>query len=343
MIPSRRRAHFSRALFSRSLAFIRPEPNMSHAALEIRSLSPFKSWWRRFLHGIGLRAFPLAELKQKYETPESRYVDVDGTRVHYRIEGEGPPLLLLHGVLAQLQTWDGWVDALKPHYQLIRVDLPGFGLTGPLARGEYTPEFAVEFFEKVRAALGIERFHLAGNSLGGFISWYYAAHHPERIDKLILIDPLSYPFITPWVMRFVSLPLIGEITRFYAPRFVVKQNTLDVYGDRSLVTDEIVDRYYELLLRQGNRSAMVEFFRAGGAHFGLTKNGNHHQHIPKIQAPTFLMWGALDRWIPPTLATRWQADLPGVRVKLYPGAGHIPMEEIPAETAADAHAFLSGD
>lgn len=315
---------------------------MSQSSIQLRSLSPFTSWWRRLLHGIGLRAFPLAELKQKYENEHSRYIDVDGTRVHYRIEGEGPTLLLLHGVLAQLQTWDGWVDDLKQHYQVVRLDLPGFGLTGPFARGEYTPQFAVEFFERVRQELGLERFHLVGNSLGGFISWYYAAHYPQHVDRLILIDPLSYPFKSPWIMRFVALPLIGTVTRFFAPRFIVKQNTLDVYGDSSLVTDEIVDRYYELLLREGNRSAMVDFFRAGGAHFGLTRHGNHHQHIPKIQSPTMLMWGELDRWIPPSLVTRWREDMPSIHVKLYPGAGHIPMEEIPAATAADAHAFLSG-
>ena len=217
---------------------------MSGAAIQLRSLSPLSSAWKRFVHGIGLRAFPLDELRLKYENEQSRYVDVEGTRVHYRVEGEGPPLLLLHGVLAQLQTWDGWVERLKQHYQIVRLDLPGFGLTGPLVNGEYSPEFAVEFFEKVRKALGYERFHLAGNSLGGFISWYYAAHYPQHVDKLILIDPLSYPFKSPLVMRFVSLPLIGEITRFFAPRFIVKQNTLQVYGYTSKVTEEIVDRYY---------------------------------------------------------------------------------------------------
>ncbi len=315
---------------------------MAGAEIQLRSLSPLSSWWGRFMHSLGLKAFPLHELRAKYENEQSRYVEVDGTRVHYRIEGEGPPLLLLHGVLAQLQTWDGWVDRLKQHYQIVRVDLPGFGLTGPFAKGEYTPQFAVDFFERIRKTLGYERFHLVGNSLGGFISWYYAAHFPQHVDKLILIDPLSYPFVSPLIMRLVSLPIIGEITRFFAPRFVVRQNTLDVYGDRTLVTEEIVDRYYELLLREGNRSAMVEFFRAGGQHFAPHRHGNHHQHIPKIKAPTLLMWGQKDRWIPPALVERWKQDLPGIQVKLYPNAGHIPMEEIPHETAEDAHAFLSG-
>ena len=86
---------------------------------------------------------------------------------------------------------------------------------------------------------------------------------------------------------------------------------------------------------------MVDFFRLGGVHFALDRNGNHHQHIGKIAAPTLLMWGQRDRWIPVSLVDRWKQDLPSVKVKLYPGAGHVPMEEIPEETSVDAHAFLS--
>src|SRR4051794_40096983 len=142
-------------------------------------------------------------LRRKYESEHSRYVKIDGTRVHYRIEGDGPPLVLLHGVLASLQTWDGWVHELKPHYRMIRVDLPGFGLTGPMASRNYTPEYSATFMDELRSKLGLERFHLAGNSLGGFLSWYYTTAYPARVDKLILIDPIAYPQKLPAVMKLV--------------------------------------------------------------------------------------------------------------------------------------------
>src|SRR4051812_40853756 len=148
---------------------------------------------------LGVRSIPLYELKDKYEGPGSRYLEVDGTNVHYRVEGKGPTLVLLHGVLASLHTWDGWVAELRDHYQIIRLDLPGFGLTGPMASEDYTPEYAMEFFEKFRVKLSsqcsscnLDKFMIAGNSLGGFVSWYYAAHHPEHVEKLIIIDPIAY-------------------------------------------------------------------------------------------------------------------------------------------------------
>ncbi|MDB4976969.1 MAG: alpha/beta hydrolase fold, partial [Myxococcaceae bacterium] len=94
----------------------------------------------------------------KYESESSRYVEVDGKRFHYRIEGSGPTLILLHGVMASLHTWDGWVEQLASSYRIIRLDLPGFGLSDPLTSPDhYSPEHSIEMFDKLRAAFGIER------------------------------------------------------------------------------------------------------------------------------------------------------------------------------------------
>lgn len=290
---------------------------------------------------LGVRTVPLEELKEKYESPASRYVEVDGTKVHYRVEGDKskPLLILLHGVLASLHTWDGWVEHLKPHFQIMRIDIPGFGLTGPMAKDDYTPEYAVEFFERFRQKMGFEKFHLAGNSLGGFISWYYAAHYPQHVDKLILIDPIAYPQKLPFIIKFASGTFFGAFAQFQSPRFIIKRNIRQVYGDPDKVTDEIIDRYHELLLREGNRESMVKYFRT------LKKYSTNEEicrSIPNIKSPTLLMWGESDRWVPPELIERWRSDLPGLNVKTYPGAGHVPMEEMPDETAADAYAFLTG-
>ena len=297
--------------------------------------------WTRLLEWSGWRTIPFAELQAKYETPESRYIEIDGTRVHYRIEGEGPTVLLLHGVLAQLQTWDGWVERLRKHYRLVRIDVPGFGLTGPLVNGNYAPEYAVEFFEKTRKALGEEHFHLAGNSLGGFLSWYYAAKYPQHVGKLILLDPLCYPQRMPGLMRFSTLPLIRTISRYCVPRPFVADGVRQVYGNQALVTRETVDRYHQLLLREGNRGAMIDVFSTAGEHFAEGMTRGLWDSIPTIRAKTLLLWGEKDRWLPVTHVERWKRDLPGIEVKTYPGVGHIPMEEIPDQSAADAHEFLS--
>jgi pimeloyl-ACP methyl ester carboxylesterase len=280
-----------------------------------------------------------AHIRRKYEDVTSRYIDIEGRRFHYRSEGEGPTLMLLHGVMASLHTWDGWVERLKGQYRIVRMDLPGFGLSDHmLQREEYTPEYSLALFDKVRAALGLERFYLGGNSLGGFLSWYYAARYPERVEKLILVDPIAYPQALPPIIKFVSLPGIGEIAQRFAPRFLVERSVREVYGDPKRVRQETVDRYYELLMHQENRFAMVQTFRKLRE---LSTDGRLCDEIRKVSCPTLLMWGEHDRWVPPALIESWKRDLRDVEVKVYPGAGHIPMEELPEETARDAHAFLS--
>lgn len=290
---------------------------------------------------LGMRTIPTTMLEEDYEKPNSRYMEIDGVRMHYTMEGKGPPVLLLHGVMASLHTWDGWVPLLKESFTVIRVDIPGFGLSESFSDdSRYTPEYAASFVEKARQKLGLEKLSIVGNSLGGFIAWYYATKYPTRVDKLILIDPASYPQDLPFIVGLASGHLFGAAAQLSTPRFIVKRNIRKVYGNPDNVTDDTIDRYHALLLREGHRHSMVQYFRV------LKKYSATEElvrHIPEIQAKTMLMWGEKDRWVPVELVQRWQHDLPGIEIKTYPEGGHIPMEEFPEETARDAFAFLSDD
>lgn len=300
------------------------------------------SFIQRLARFWGIAEIPLDELRAKYENEHSRYVEVEGTRVHYRVEGQGPHLLLLHGVMAHLQTWDGWVERLSEHFTITRIDVPGFGLTGPMHNRDYTPETALRFFEASRKALGIERFSIAGNSLGGFLSWYYASHHPERVEKLILIDPLSYPQDAPAIMRFATAPIIRTIAPRCVPRPFILNSLREVYGDPSKVTGAQVRRYHDLLLRPGNRQAMIDYFDNSHLFFTLDDDGQgkYSRKIAELQCPTLLMWGEKDAWIPVRHVESFQRDVPHIQVKRYAGLGHVPMEEMPDLTARDALTFL---
>jgi pimeloyl-ACP methyl ester carboxylesterase len=275
---------------------------------------------------------------ERYQNHASRFLEVDGVRIHYRDEGSGPTLVLLHGVMASLHTWDGWVEQLSSRYRIIRLDLPGFGLSDDVPVYQYNPHQSARLFDRIRELLGIEHFFLAGNSLGGFLGWYYAAHYPERVDKLVLLNPIAYPQKLPPVMKFVSLPGIGEIARVITPRAIIAQNVRMVYGDPKNVTEETIERYYQLLMRGNNRRAMVRTFRTIK---GYSTNPNIARDISKVSCPTLLIWGDRDRWVPIELIANWRRDLRNLKVKVYPGLGHIPMEEKPELTAQDVHAFLS--
>ncbi len=278
---------------------------------------------------------------RKYENDASRYVVVDGMRVHYRDEGlrDAPALLLLHGVMASLHTWDGWVEALKSHYRIVRVDLPGFGFSDGMPDGEYSPQDGAARIDKLADALDLRRFHMAGNSLGGLFSWYYAAHHPHRVDRLVLVSPVAYQQKLPFIIDAVSRAGIGGIVgKIRTPKFIVEQNVRMVYGDPKAPSAEIIDRYWDLLQYGRNRETMVKTFRALRAY---NVDDSIGQRVPHVKAPTLIMWGTNDRWVPPALTERWRKDLPGATLRMLPGLGHVAMEEEPEMTAREAHAFLS--
>ena len=160
-----------------------------------------------------------AEMQAKYGSAPSQMVDIgDGRLVHLRDEGprDAPVIVLLHGSNADLHTWQPWVDALSDDYRVVRFDQRGHGLTGPAGDGDYTLTAFGADIDAVTAALGVERFVLAGNSMGGAIAMGYALANPERLDGLVLIDASGAPILgyrapsfsidgrTPWAHEVLA-------------------------------------------------------------------------------------------------------------------------------------------
>lgn len=288
---------------------------------------------------LGMRTIPTEMLEEDYEKPNSRYLEIDGVKMHYTIEGKGPPVLLLHGELSSLHTWDAWVPLLRESLTVVRVDIPGFGLSESFQDDDkYTPEYVVEFLDKARKKFGYDKLNVVGSSLGGMLAWYYAVKYPEHVEKLVLIDPTSYPQDVPFIVGLGANRLFGAFAQLSSPRFIVKRNLRKIYGNPDAVDDATIDRYHNLLLREGHRHAMTRYFRVLDKY---AESDELARHIPEIKAKTMLMWGEKDRWTPPELIERWRSALPELDVRTYPEGGHVPMEEIGEETARDAYAFLT--
>ena len=202
------------------------------------------------------RDIPAEQLKARYATPPSKFVEIDGLSVHYRDQGQGFPIVLLHGAASSLFTWDAWAADLSKDYRVIRYDLPGFGLTGPNATKDYSMEWHVRFLETFLDKLNVPACYLAGNSFGGHIAADFASAHPERVKKLILVDAGGYPNPHRGVlaMRLARLPVIGEILGHATPRFFIAMTIRQMYGDPRRLSEAVIARYYDLILRAGNRS-----------------------------------------------------------------------------------------
>jgi pimeloyl-ACP methyl ester carboxylesterase len=288
---------------------------------------------------MGISAYPLAELTEKYTDETSKFLAVDDLIIHYRDEGTGPTLVLLHGVGSSLHTWDDWVERLAPHYRIIRIDLPGHGLTGsdPSIERYQTP-YMIDKLEKFLNQLNIDDIYLAGNSWGGYISWNYALHRPDRVKKLVLLDAVGFPQNMPFFMNLAALPGIGELNGVMMPKFITDMNIKAAFGDADKVTDELQQRYFDLTMRHGNREGLINVLRTLKEQFN---NSNLGDRVKEIQIPTLLMWGDQDEWVPLSIMQQFEQALPNSQSIVYEGIGHLPMEELPIQTSRDAHGFLT--
>ena len=283
---------------------------------------------------------PVEDLKARWAPPPSQFVQIAGMSVHLRDEGprEDPlPIVLLHGTGASLHTWEGWARALKDEHRVISYDMPGFGLTGPSPDANYTIENYVRVLVAVLDQVGVQRCVLAGNSLGGYVAWAAAVLEPGRIARLVLVDAGGYPYEStsvPLGFRIARTPLLRTLMKDVLPRSIIESSVQNVFGDPAKVTPGLIDRYFDLTTRAGNRQALGERFRQ-------TQPGALAERVPEIKVPTLILWGGRDRLIPLSLGDRFQQEIAGSTLSVFEDLGHVPQEEDPAATVAVLKDFLA--
>lgn len=281
---------------------------------------------------------PVAELKARWGQPPSQFVEVEGLQVHLRDEGprsDPLPIVLVHGTAASLYTWDGWAAELRQTRRVIRFDLPGFGLTGPNAANDYSIAVYVRFVAGLMDQLGVQRFVIAGNSLGGEVAWAVAHAHPQRVDRLILVDAAGYSFepkSVPLGFRVAGLPALQPLMRNLLPPGLMDKSIRSVYGDPARVTPELVAHYTDMARREGNRAALRQRL--------IQRNTGREADIKDLKLPTLILWGGQDRLIPPSYAQRFAQDIAGSKLVLFETLGHVPQEEDPAATLVPVREFL---
>lgn len=306
-------------------------------------------WWSAVLMLIGLALAvwatwepdrQLGELVARWAPPPSIFVELDGMQVHVRDTGprdDPMPIVLLHGMASSLHTWEGWRLALEKDRRVISVDLPGFGLTGPSAQGEYRIEGYTRFVLRLLDTLGVKRVVLVGNALGGEIAWQTALLAPDRVRKLVLVDADGYqlsPMSQPIAFQIAGARSLRWVAERILPRSVIESSVRNVFGHPEKVTQDRVDRYFELSLRVGNRRALFQ-------RMDQSESGAKEQQIRLIKQPVLVLWGAKDGMVPVAFADRFCVDIAVCRKVVFPELGHIPQEEAPVQTLAPVLDFLA--
>lgn len=307
---------------------------------------------------------PVEALKGRWASVASgsKFVDVQGLLVHVRDEGvqtDSEPIVLLHGTGASLHTWDGWTAELSKTRRVIRLDLPGFGLTGPhggklaglKGAEDYSTAMYVRFVMAALDALGVKQpVVLAGNSLGGQIAWEVALAAPARVSRLVLVDAAGYPF------EHESMPIAFEMglatpyvpgllwmMEHTLPRFLVAASVRNVYHEPKRVSQELVDLYEAMTLREGNRRTLALRLVQSWAERDTPQGtmAGVAQRLKQIKQPTLVVWGEGDRLIPKVNAQWFARDIANAQTVIFPGLGHVPQEEDAKATVAAVKAFLA--
>ncbi len=283
-------------------------------------------------------------IELKYATPQSHFIEIDGMNVHVRIMGEGDPIFLLHGSFSSLHTWDAWQQELSPYFLTISLDFPGHGLTGPDDLKRYSQTDYAQLVLLLSEKLNLDKFHLAGNSMGGAVAMQVASTRPDKVLSLNLIDAAGAPKPKPrslegkeseqneaWIFKLAKNPIFSSILLKCTPKFLFAMNMRQVYSDSDKITNEAIDRYYELMLREGNRKASLD--RLGAPR-------ESRIDFDRLSMPTLIMWGKDDSWIPVAQGYLLEKAIPGSKMSVFENAGHVPMEEIPTESVAKYLSFL---
>lgn len=278
---------------------------------------------------------PRAELEARYLVAPGDMRTVGPWRLHVRDSGprDAPAVVLLHGFGSSLQTWDAWADGLGRTHRVIRLDLPGSGLSPPDPAHDYTDAHSLQLLLALLDDLGVQRASWVGHSMGGRIAWTLAARHPERVDRLVLVAPDGFASFGFEYGKPMDVPTSWGLMRHALPKAVLRMNLQAAYARPEMPGDARVDRYHDLLRAPGARQAMLD-------RLAQTVLQEPLPLLRQIRAPTLLVWGEADAMIPFVHAQDYLQAIAGSRLAAFAGVGHVPQEEDAQPSLQAVAAFL---
>ncbi|GAB2552596.1 alpha/beta fold hydrolase [Nocardia heshunensis] len=265
-----------------------------------------------------------------YIDADSRFTTVEGLDVHYKRAGAGPAVVLLHGSGSSLHHFDEVAAGLASSFDVIRPDLPGFGLTGPRPDRDYHVQTYIHTVAAFMDALGIKTATLVGNSLGGNIAWNFTLDYPDRVHALVLINATGYPGKSlPLGIKLARNPVTRQLLRRMTSRAATERNLRQAFGPGVKVDAATIDRVHAMLSRPGNLDAFIDFAN--------TDQIDRTAEIPRITTPTLVLRGAEME------GQLFARDIPASKESAHPGGGHLLPEEAPAWVETEIRNFLTTD
>ncbi len=278
---------------------------------------------------------PRAELEARYLAAPTDMRQVGPWRLHVRESGprDAPVVVLLHGFASSLQTWDAWAEGLQKTQRVVRLDWPGSGLSPPDPANDYTDARSLQLLLALLDELGVQRASWVGHSMGGRIAWTFAARHPERSERLVLVAPDGFASFGMAYGQAMAVPASWGLMRHVLPRALLRMNLQAAYAQPQNLSDALTRRYHDLLRAPGARQALLTRLQQTVLQEPLPL-------LRQIRAPTLLVWGEADAMIPVAHAQDYLRAIEGSRLLVLPQAGHLPQEEAASASLQAVAAFL---
>ncbi|MCC6584093.1 MAG: alpha/beta hydrolase [Chitinophagales bacterium] len=278
-------------------------------------------------------------VKEKYVLPNSKFINWNGTEIHYTESGSGFPILMIHGFGGSNRDFILLDSMVHDNYRVIRVDLPGFGLSDFPKQTEENPDYIKvydDYFTFLLDTLHLDSCYVMGNSLGGLMSWNLAVKHPSVVKKLILFNSAGYDMaevIKSANAKVFKYGIVQLLLQKGIPKFFTKRGMQRVFYNKSLLTVDREQRINDFWNRKGN---MQQILNMASSDKFLDQN-----LIKQIACPTLIVWGKQDKVVHPKYAERFHSDIMKSRVIMYDSCGHVPMLERPLDVKRDVLKFLN--
>jgi pimeloyl-ACP methyl ester carboxylesterase len=299
-------------------------------ALGILAASFPLQWWN----------ISLADLRAKYETPQSRYLTIDGAQLHYYDEGNpnGVPVVLLHGNFGSLRTFDEWPPLLGGRYRVIRFDIPATGLSGFDTSGDYSIDRRIFLMNQLLDHLNVDRYFMVSTSFNGPTAFRAAAREPERVMGMVLGNAGGLPR-TPETNpnQPESNPLRRWLFQYYRPKSFFDAAVPGLIPNPAKRGPETAEQFHLMVTAKGRSQEGIKILRQFDSR-------DAQQYLERITCPVLLQWTTKgeQRLLVDKDLVRFQAWLTNATVTTieYDGAGHMLFQNVPERTAADARAFM---
>jgi pimeloyl-ACP methyl ester carboxylesterase len=284
-----------------------------------------------------LPVFTHEEIEARYADQDSHFVEIDNVRLHYKSQGSGPAILLVHGSLGDVADWDGWVRVLAKNYRVVRFDLPGFGISGRIRNGNYSIDRSLSLIDGLMDVIGLEQFAIAGVSYGGPVAFRYAATRTERVTALVIMNSAGVEYGKQRID-----PETGEKAFFQAAttgisRDFIANGLRGAYSNPDLVSEDLIDRKYEIANVKGRTEE-------GAIMINQYVRGDPYRVLSHVRAPVLVLWGGAEKSLSQETADEFVSAVVNardVRKVVQPGGGHWMHREHARPTARTVEGFLN--